>query len=174
MNDKAGTAVILIGHGSRVPGAGRDMEKVAMRLESSGAYGMVAACYMSRVRPFFPETLENVVRRNARKVIVIPYFLHSGLHLVLDIPMMIQEEAKKYPGVNIIYGEHLGYDDAMVELVGRRIDESEKLKDVRELSLGERDQYPLAEGEKEFVPMTPEEAREYMKKHGHGHHHHHH
>lgn len=173
MSGEQKTFVILIGHGSRVPGSGGDMEKVAGRLAADGDIAAVETCYMSRVRPFFPETLGKLVERGARKVVVIPYFLHSGLHLVLDMPEMIKEEAAKYPGVNVIYGKHLGYDDAMVALVKKRVEESESMPDVRDLELEPRESYPLPEGEKEFVAMTKEEAEQYMRAKG-GHHHHHH
>ncbi len=173
MSDKKRTAVILIGHGSRVPGAGKDMEKVALFLASSGEYSVVEACYMSRVSPFFPETLKSVAKYNVKKIIVLPYFLHSGLHLVLDIPAMIQKEAEKYPDVKIVYGPHLGYDSTMVELVKQRIEDAKNFKDVRELKLCARNEYPLAEGEMEFVPMEPADAQKYMEKHGGDHHHHH-
>jgi len=174
MSENAKISVILIGHGSRVPGSGKDMEKVAGHLAADGRYHMVRACYMSRLGPFFPETLERLVNEGAKKVVVIPYFLHSGLHLVLDIPLMIQREAQKYPGVEVVYGKHLGYDEAMVALVNRRIGESRRLPDVRELELESRDTYPLPEGEMEFVPMTREEAKEYLSKRGHHDHDHHH
>ncbi len=172
MSGKTRTAVILIGHGSRVPASGADMEKVAEQLRGENGYDIVETCYMSRMRPFFSETLEKVVNSRVGKVVVIPYFLHSGLHLILDIPRMIQEDAKKYPGVNIIYGRHLGYDNAMVALVKRRVRESETMDDVRDLKLGRRAQYPLPDDELEFVPMTKEEVREYMEKKGRRHHHH--
>lgn len=174
MSGKTKTAIILIGHGSRVPASGNDMEKVAERLRNENCYDMIEVCYMSRMKPFFSETLKKVIGSEAGKVVVIPYFLHSGLHLVLDIPKMIQENAKLFPGVNIIYGRHLGYDNAMVTLVKRRIEESEVLGDVRDLKLAERHNYPLPKDELEFIPMTKEEAKEYMENHGSRCHHHDH
>ena len=166
MSEKTRTAIILIGHGSRVPASGNDMEKVAERLRGDNCYYMIEICYMSRMKPVFSEALKKVAESEAEKVVVIPYFLHSGLHLVLDIPKMIQENAKLFPGVNIIYGKHLGYDDAMVALIKRRIEESEALGDVRNLKLAERANYPLPKDEMEFVPMTKEEAKEYLENRG--------
>lgn len=174
MKNKTGTAVILIGHGSRVPGSSRDMERVAGRLAEDGAYDAVEACHMSRLGPFFPETLEKCVKAGARRVIVIPYFLHSGLHLVLDMPEMIQREANRYEGLTVIYGKHLGYDESMVALVKQRIEESAKLDDVRAMPLEARENYPLPEGELEFVAMEPEEAKKFREKKGDDHDHNHH
>ena len=134
----------------------------------------VEVCHMSRLGPFFPETLQKVAGMGARTIMLIPYFLHTGLHMRLDIPQMMQQEAAKYPGVKLILGRHLGYDESLARLVEKRIGESAQLPDVRELKLDPREKFPLAQGEMEFVAMPPEEAEKFKghcHHHGHGHHH---
>ena len=101
-------AIILLGHGSRVPEAGKDMLRVARRLREKYGYSLVEVCFMSRLGPHFPEILEKCVRQGADRVVVIPYFLHSGLHILLDIPEMMKEEAQKFPGVQLVFGKSLG------------------------------------------------------------------
>lgn len=164
-------AVILLGHGSRVEKAGGDMERVAAILKQRHGFPMVEYCFMSRLPPHFPETLAAVVGRGATRVLVIPYFLHLGLHIRLDIPEMMQEEAAKYPGLKLQLGGNLGYDDILVDLVRKRIDESLGVPDVREVALPGREAFPVPPGQQEFVPMDPAEAKQYRAGKGHGHHH---
>ena len=164
-------AVILLGHGSRVEKAGGDMERVAAILKDRHGFPMVEYCFMSRLPPHFPETLAGLVARGARRVLVIPYFLHTGLHIRLDIPEMMQQEAAKYPGLRLQLGGNLGYDDILVDLVRKRIDESLGVPDVREVALPGREAFPIPPGQQEFVPMDPAEAKQYRKGHHHGHHH---
>jgi len=166
-------SVILMGHGSRVPDASRSMEMVAQALAACGRYWMVEVCHMSRMGPFFPEALKKLVEAGARRIILIPYFLHMGLHMRLDIPEMMREEVAKYPDVKLSFGPSLGFDQALVDLVARRIEDAGQLPDVRELELAPRESYPLPEGEMEFVAMPPEEAQKYHKDHGDGHGHDH-
>ena len=155
--------IILMGHGSRVPGAGRDMEEVAQRLRDKYGYPRVEICFVSRLGPHFPEIFENCVNQGAKKVLAIPYFLHEGLHLLLDIPEMMQKEAKRFPHVKLILGRSLGFDEGLVDLVERRIEESRDLCDVKNLTLPGRGEYPIPPGQCEFVPMLPEEAAKYRK-----------
>jgi sirohydrochlorin ferrochelatase len=155
-------AIILLGHGSRVPDAGKHMEQVAEGLKRKYGYHIVEICYMSRLGPHFPETLEKCVEQGATDVMVIPYFLHDGLHLVLDIPEMMQELAQKYPGVKVVLGKNLGFDDVLVDLVERRIVDSAGCCDVRDLSLPPRKKYPVPPGQFVFVPMTPEDAARFL------------
>jgi sirohydrochlorin ferrochelatase len=157
-------AIILLGHGSRVPEAGKDMLRVARRLREKYGYSLVEVCFMSRLGPHFPEILEKCVRQGADRVVVIPYFLHSGLHLLLDIPEMMKEEVKKFPGVQLVFGKSLGFDESLVDLVSNCVQASRACCDVRDLVLPPKEKYPIPPGQQEFVPMDPEEAAKYRVK----------
>ena len=126
-------AIILLAHGSRVPDAGKDMERIAAGLRSKHRRSMVEVCNMSQLGPLFPETFAKCVQQGATRVIVIPYFLHLGVHMRQDIPAILREEAKKAPHVSVILGKHLGFDESLVDLVEQRICESAELGDVRQL-----------------------------------------
>ena len=163
MNKKKMEAIILLGHGSRVPGASRDMEEIAGRLKEKYGYAIVEVCFMSRLGPHFPEALKACVRSGATRVVVIPYFLHLGLHIILDIPEMMQKEARKFPHVELILGQRFGFDEALVDLVHKNIEVSRGFDDVRQMVLPSKEQYPVPPGQAEFVPMLPDEAETYRK-----------
>jgi sirohydrochlorin ferrochelatase len=165
-SDAKKEAIILLGHGSRVPDAARNMQKTAERLKEKHGYSMVEICFMSRLGPHFPEVFEHCVRGGATKVLVVPYFLHMGLHLLLDIPKMMQQEGQKYPQVELVLGKGLGYDELLVDLVHQCIQKSQEEKDVRNMILPPEEKYPIPHGQYEFVPMLPEEAAKYRKKSG--------
>jgi sirohydrochlorin cobaltochelatase len=134
-------AVILIGHGSRAAGADDDMEKIAAGLREKLG-GIVSTCRMSGRGIPFDAVFDQCVRQGAKSVIVLPYFLHFGVHLREDIPEILRENGKKYPNVRLVLGKHLGYDDTLVTLVAKRIEESESLCDVRELAPAPVDSCP--------------------------------
>ncbi len=168
-NGAAGTpreAIILLGHGSRVPEAGSDMVRVAERLRERYGHALVEICFMSRLGPHFPETLEKCVAQGASSVVVIPYFLHMGLHVVLDIPAMLQEQTERFPHVKLRLGTGFGFDELLVDLIEKRIQQARGGCDVRELVLPEKDQYPVPRGQCEFVPMPPEEAAQFRGANG--------
>ena len=169
MADKKKQAVILLGHGSRVTNAGQNMERVAEKLKASYGFKSVEYCFMSRLGPHLPKTLEKLVTAGEKEILVIPYFLHSGLHIILDIPEMLQKEAAKYEGIKVSYGENLGYDDTLVTLVAKRVEEAVAMPDVREVKLPPRENFPIPPGQSEFVPMPPEEAKKFIHKHNHHH-----
>jgi sirohydrochlorin ferrochelatase len=156
-------AIILLGHGSRVPDAGRDMEQVAGRLQQKYGYRWVEICFMSRLGPHFPDVLEKCVNQGAQSVVIIPYFLHVGLHILLDIPEMLQEQAVRFPHVKLTFGRGFGFDDLLADIIQKRIQETRGLGDVRDLALPPKEMYPVPPGQCEFVPMLPDEAAKYRR-----------
>jgi sirohydrochlorin ferrochelatase len=164
-------AIVLLGHGSRVSGAGKHMRRVAARLTKKHAFSQVATCFLSRLGPHFPEVFDDLVQQGVNRVLVIPYFLHGGMHILLDIPEMLQRQARRHPYVSLVLGENLGFDDLLVDLVHKRIQESSGHKDVRHIPLPARDAFPVPPGQCEFVPMKPEEAQRYLHENDADHHH---
>jgi precorrin-8X/cobalt-precorrin-8 methylmutase len=128
-------AIILIGHGSRVPGAAESMEKVSEALQASKRYAYVTTCNMSLMKPNFMETFKRMVDQGAKSVLVLPYFLNEGVHIKCDIPNMMQEVGKDYPDVKLVMGRPLGFDRLLVDLVAKRIAECATLPDVRTLNV---------------------------------------
>jgi precorrin-8X/cobalt-precorrin-8 methylmutase len=159
-------AIILLGHGSRVPQASDSMRLAAAKLRTRLGGLPVEVCFMSRLGPHLPETFERCVAEGVRRLIVIPYFLHGGLHIQLDIPEMLQACAAAHPEVQVVLGDRLGYDDLLVDLLERRILAARTLPDIRTLVLPPRDRYPVPTGQDEFVPMPPEMAVRWRSRAG--------
>ncbi len=159
MNMDSNTAIILLGHGSRVKDASKPMERLAQALEGRLNPGKVYVCYMSRLGPHYPEVFQKALDEGAKQVLVIPYFLHEGLHIRLDIPQMLQEEAAKAPEVRVVLGKNLGYDESLVELVEKRCNEAIDFNDIRSVPLPDSDSFPLPEGQSEFIAVDEQTAK---------------
>jgi sirohydrochlorin ferrochelatase len=129
------TAIILLGHGSRAMNASQDMETVVARLKMDSQFDIVEICQMSGLGEHFPEVFDRCVAAGASRIIVIPYFLHFGIHLRKDVPAMMMNKARQYPNVNVILGKHIGYDDALVTILRKRIAQSESLSDIRDIEM---------------------------------------
>jgi sirohydrochlorin ferrochelatase len=124
-------AIILLGHGSKVADAGRDMERVAAGLRERHRHAVVEICYMAHALPDVSEALTKCAARGAKEIIIIPYFLHVGQHMRADVPELLREKLRALPDVKVVLGKNLGFDDVLVDLVEKRIHESAALPDVR-------------------------------------------
>jgi sirohydrochlorin cobaltochelatase len=115
------TAIILLGHGSRAPGASDTMERVAATFAKRHPGQPVHVAHMELCQPDVPTTIAACVAAGAREILVVPYFLHLGAHLREDIPALLRTAVAAHPGVVIRCGPPFGYDDLLVELVAKRV-----------------------------------------------------
>lgn len=118
-------AVIIMGHGSKRPAAAKAMNMVARQLKKKWHYPIIEVCHMENAQPDFPTALVRCIRHGAKAITVIPYFLHNGVHINKDIPMLVEQETRKYPGIKVTIGSCLGFDECIVSLVRKRIMEAQ-------------------------------------------------
>ena len=59
-----------------------------------------------------------------RRVVVVPYFLHHGVHLREDVPGLLEAARTRLPGMSVELGPHLGFDEAIVDLLERRVEQA--------------------------------------------------
>jgi len=92
-------------------------------LSESGRYAIVEACFLELAEPDIPTGGERCVGRGAMRVLMIPYFLSAGVHLVRDLTAARDELAAAHPGVEFVLGAPLGPHPLLDELVEVRIGE---------------------------------------------------
>jgi precorrin-8X/cobalt-precorrin-8 methylmutase len=133
--DRSRTAVLFAGHGSRAAGAAEAMLAAADRVRRLAIYPIVEVGYLEMSQPDLPAALRRCVEQGATRVLVVPYFLHHGLHIRRDIPNVLRQEADRYPGLTVSMGRPIGLqaDLANVMVAGAR--EAEELPDIREVPL---------------------------------------
>ena len=127
-NHASDTAVLLVGRGSHDPAANSDLFKIARLLSEEYGYPLVEACFISQATPGVPEGIGRCVALGTRSVVVVPYFLHTGI-LVQRIHAQVRETQQQYPTVPLRVAEHLGNHPCLIRLLLLR---------AREASLGLR------------------------------------
>ncbi len=116
-NDDVPTAVVLLGHGSRAPEARQYFLDLAAAVRGPSGSDFVEAAFLELCGPSFPETVAACVARGARRIAVVPVFLHPGRHLQRDVPRLVAEARATHPGVDVILAPHLGAHPAVTPLV---------------------------------------------------------
>lgn len=126
MSEDVSTAVLLIAHGSRRPSANADLHELAARLASDGRRSIVEPCFLELAEPDIPAGGDACVRRGAGRVLMIPYFLSAGVHLLRDLTAARDVLSARHPGVKFILGPPLGPHPLLDELVSARVDELDR------------------------------------------------
>ena len=120
-NPEGPTAVLLIAHGSRHAPANDDLHELAARLAARGEYAIVEPCFLELADPDIPTGGDRCVDRGASRVLMVPYFLSEGVHLLRDLAAARGELAQRHPGVEFRLAAPLGPDPLLDRLVEERI-----------------------------------------------------
>jgi sirohydrochlorin cobaltochelatase len=121
--DPARTAVVLVSRGSSDPDANADLYKVARLLWDSRGLAMVEPAFVSLAEPGVPAALERCRLLGATRIVVVPYFLFTGV-LVDRIEDQVAAWAAAHPEVDARPGPHLGADPRIAGLVLERYREA--------------------------------------------------
>jgi len=120
---RAETAILLVERGSSDPDANARVYQLARLLWEGRGFGWVEPCFIGITRPTLDEGMARCVALGARRVIVAPYFLFTGV-LVRRIARMVGDLRAVYPRVRIEVAEHLGAHPSILDLAAWRIEEA--------------------------------------------------
>ncbi|MFO0796461.1 MAG: CbiX/SirB N-terminal domain-containing protein [Gemmataceae bacterium] len=112
------TSLLLIAHGSRRAEANADLESVAAQLRARG-HPDVQPSFLELAEPSIEGGGALCVGRGAKVVVMLPYFLSPGKHVVEDLTAARGRLTAAFPAVRFVLaaplGGHLGLIDILEE-----------------------------------------------------------
>ena len=112
-------ALLLVAHGSRRQQSNDEVDKLAEQLRERCAneYQIVHAAFLELADTLIPDGIRRCAQEGATEIVVLPYFLNSGRHVVTDIPEEVDSVRDELPGVEIKLASHLGASSVMLDLL---------------------------------------------------------
>jgi sirohydrochlorin cobaltochelatase len=121
-DERPDTAVVLVGRGATDPDANADVAKTARLLQEGRGFLTVETSFVSLAEPGVPAALERSRRLGARRVVVSPYFLFSGV-LPDRVVSQARQWAEQHPEIDVRCAAVLGPDERIARLVLERYGE---------------------------------------------------
>jgi sirohydrochlorin cobaltochelatase len=156
------TAVILLGRGGSDPDANSDLYKITRLLWEKLEYKIIEPAFMGVTNPLVREGVERCLKLGAKKVIILPYFLFTGI-LIKRLEEVVKELEQAYPEHEFKLAGYFGFHDGLRTVIKDRINEA--LQGEAKMNC-DTCQYRIHA--MEFV------EHRHHHDHDHGHHHHHH
>ena len=113
-------ALLVMVHGSPVEESNDDVRKVVAILRSRKIYAIVEIGFLDVNRPTIPEAIDVCVGKGATEIVAVPYFLHAGRHVYLDLPMLLEDASQRHRAISIRMGDYLGRDPILARLLLER------------------------------------------------------
>lgn len=111
-------ALVIIAHGSRRASSNDEVRELAARVaETEHEFHDVSCAFLELADPLIPAGVEQAIKRGAKEVVVMPYFLSAGRHVVSDIPAEVAKVCDKYPHINVKIAPYLGASESMTKII---------------------------------------------------------
>jgi sirohydrochlorin cobaltochelatase len=121
--DRAEVTVLLVGRGSTDPDANAEVHKAARLLWEGRGYAGVETAFVSLAAPDVPSGLDRCVKLGARRIVVLPYFLFTGI-----LPDRVRQQtegwAAAHPEVEVVSADVIGPEPELLDLVMERYREA--------------------------------------------------
>lgn len=121
-DERGDVGVLVVGRGSSDPDANAELHRVARLLWEGRGFGLVEPAFVGITGPRVPEGLDRLARLGATRVVVLPYFLFTGV-----LEERIREQARAFVqerGGDVVVADYLGPDDRVADLVLARYAEA--------------------------------------------------
>jgi len=115
------TAILLMGHGSRVAEANAALYRIAEMVAEQGDYPIVEVAFREQHPPNIQAGIDACVARGAQRIVLYPYFLYAGAHVLEDLPDEMAAAARRHPGLQMVLGTPLGVHPKLAEIVCERL-----------------------------------------------------
>ncbi|HEY5512694.1 MAG TPA: CbiX/SirB N-terminal domain-containing protein [Geomonas sp.] len=118
------TAILLMAHGSRISEANDAAREIAARVKTMTQFEIVEVSFREQHLPNIQQGVDSCVAQGAKRILLVPYFLYLGAHVLEDLPDELAQARERHPGIEMVLGKHLGVHHKLAEIVVERIAES--------------------------------------------------
>lgn len=91
--------LVFIAHGSHNKSANAEIEKLVeiLKEKNKNKYACINHAFLQFARPSIEDVINLQIKLGMNEIILFPYFLSSGNHVVNDIPLLVNAYQKKFP-----------------------------------------------------------------------------
>ncbi len=113
-------SLIIAAHGSRKKESNKELAALAAKIgqnKSLKSYDDVDHAFLQMADPLLENKILEKIESGAEKIVIFPFFIGSGSHILIDIPNLVNEFKEKYPAVQMILTNHLGMLETIEDVI---------------------------------------------------------
>jgi sirohydrochlorin cobaltochelatase len=98
MNDQA---IILFAHGARDPEWSAPFDAIQRRLQTARPDALVLTAFQEFMAPNLAAAVAQSAAQGAKRIVVVPVFIGPGSHVKRDLPLLLEEERRRHPQLEL-------------------------------------------------------------------------
>ncbi len=111
-------ALLITAHGSRKSQSNEEVMQLAQELEKmTRIFDCVSYAFIEFTSPSFSEQVDNLAARGSTRIVVFPYFIAAGTHVLSDLPKLIHQAKTAHPDIEFALTPHLGKLEGIKNLI---------------------------------------------------------
>lgn len=113
--------LLIVAHGSRKESSNNEIRSLSEKVsgELSSNVNKVSVAFLELASPSIQEGIDDCFNSGVEEIIVLPYFLAGGNHVLEDIPREIRQALNNWPEKNITILPHIGANEGMCALLAK-------------------------------------------------------
>ena len=112
-------ALVLFAHGARDPRWAVPFERLQQITQLAQPEVTVCNAYLEFLPPDLPTAVAELAKDGCNDITIVPVFLGQGGHVLKDLPMLIEQLQKAYPGLNLTKVDAVGEDASVLEAIAQ-------------------------------------------------------
>lgn len=110
--------LLLVAHGSRREASNNEVRELARRMNTlEHDFDEVGSAFLELAEPLIPDGIRQAIQQGASEVVVLPYFLSAGRHVIQDVPAEVDIVRREHPEVQIRIAPYLGSAAGIAQLL---------------------------------------------------------
>lgn len=115
MTSASSEAIFLVGHGSRDAQGAAEFEEMVRQVERRWPERRVFYGFLEFAHPSIIEAVNHAVKQGISRLYAVPVMLLDAGHATHDIPEVLKMAQAQHPGLDIDYGDHLGFHPNLMD-----------------------------------------------------------
>jgi len=111
-------ALLFVAHGSRKETSNEEIRQLALSIQNkNNDFDLIEYAFLELVEPDILAGGQKLIDQGASSIVVYPYFLVAGKHVVTDVPEDVEKIKASNPGVEITIAPYFGASESVVDQI---------------------------------------------------------
>ena len=119
-----GAPLVVVAHGSRDPRSAATVRDLAEGVRALAPGSDVRTAFIDLSEPPLPDVLAELAAEGHGEAVVVPLLLGDAFHSRVDLPALVAESERRFPGLRVSVSEVLGPDPLLLDTVHARLTEA--------------------------------------------------
>ncbi|WP_034348488.1 sirohydrochlorin chelatase [Noviherbaspirillum massiliense] len=112
-------AMILFAHGARDPRWATPFRRLQQIVQAQAPDVPIELAFLEMMPPELASVVLQLQQAGCDDIMIVPVFFGQGGHVLRDLPLMISQLQKQYPGLNIRAAEAVGESPDVLNAIAR-------------------------------------------------------